>query len=371
MKMHLYGALVHGRGSYAMICPDHEEQGHNATIQCIWMIIVDQYLKNGHKLPPVFFLQLDNTTKQNKGRFVLAFLAILVEHGIFERVYVCFLPVGHTHEDIDQMFSRIAMALRGLDMRSREEMTRVIQRAYTFEGEKPTVFHWTRIANLRDWLDPHINLPPGVMKFRHFRVGRSEEKGVMIQCRRKMRLDMEEDWRGVEDNTHRTFMFTTCHGVPNFVADVERAALPHTCKRNTSKEAVAELRDGMRKIAESLPCFTLAHQADCENIITMFEGKPLPFHWNLRHIKLLFGQRNNGAGANGGAIAQRDEITKHLGQSGAQCDSFYLVRPTKAWKGVLVWFCVCVCVCECVCVCVCVCVCPLSQCYVLSCICLL
>ena len=350
--MHLYGALVHGRVSYAMICPDHEEQGHNATIQCIWMIIVDQYIQNGRKLPPVLFLQLDNTTKQNKGRFVLAFLALLVEHGIFERAYVCYLPVGHTHEDIDQMFSRLAIALRGKDMRDREEMTRVIQDAYTFEGVAPTVYHWTRIANLRDWLDPQITLPKGVMKFRHFRVGRSEEKGVMVQCRLKMRLDMEEDWRGIEDNTHRTFLFTTAYGIPDIIGAATRGAIPDTCKRHTSKAAVAELRENMRKLAAALPSFTVDNQADCEIIIKMYEGPPLPFHWNSRHIKMLFGQKRNGAGdVVGGVRAQRATISHQLGQIGAQLGKFYLVRPTMAWKGVCVWCFVCVCVVLC-CVCV-------------------
>jgi hypothetical protein len=67
LKMHLYGALVHGRKAYAFTCPDHELQGHNTTIQALWHIINDIMDEDG-KLPPVLLLQLDNTTKQNKGR---------------------------------------------------------------------------------------------------------------------------------------------------------------------------------------------------------------------------------------------------------------------------------------------------------------
>jgi hypothetical protein len=48
-------------------------------------------------------LQLDNTCKQNKARFLMAFLGDLVSRGIFREIYVSFLPVGHTHEDIDQV----------------------------------------------------------------------------------------------------------------------------------------------------------------------------------------------------------------------------------------------------------------------------
>lgn len=33
-----------------------------------------------------------------------AYLGQLVRDGVFKEIYVSFLPVGHTHEDIDQMF---------------------------------------------------------------------------------------------------------------------------------------------------------------------------------------------------------------------------------------------------------------------------
>ena len=39
-------------------------------------------------------------------RYVLGFLCHLVECGIFDKVKVSFLIVGHTHEDVDQVFSR-------------------------------------------------------------------------------------------------------------------------------------------------------------------------------------------------------------------------------------------------------------------------
>jgi len=38
----------------------------------------------------------------------------LVDCGIFEHIYLNFLPVGHTHCDIDQLFSRVATFLKGM-----------------------------------------------------------------------------------------------------------------------------------------------------------------------------------------------------------------------------------------------------------------
>ena len=57
--------------------------------------------------------QMDNTYKDNKNRYVMAYCNMLVDLGVFDRVELNFLPVGHTHCDVDQLFSRIAVALRG------------------------------------------------------------------------------------------------------------------------------------------------------------------------------------------------------------------------------------------------------------------
>ncbi len=61
--------------------------------------------------PDTLFEQLDNTAKDNKNRYVMAFCDWLVHQGVFKTVQVNFLPVGHTHEDIDRKFSRLSVAL--------------------------------------------------------------------------------------------------------------------------------------------------------------------------------------------------------------------------------------------------------------------
>ena len=64
-------------------------------------------------LPPVLNLQLDNTTRDNKNRFVFAFCSLLTYHGIFHEVYINFLIVGLTHDDIDALFGMWSYKLRG------------------------------------------------------------------------------------------------------------------------------------------------------------------------------------------------------------------------------------------------------------------
>jgi hypothetical protein len=55
-------------------------------------------------LPQVLYLELDNTSHENKNQIVFGYLSMLVEMGIFQKVKVGFLLVGHTHDHIDQIF---------------------------------------------------------------------------------------------------------------------------------------------------------------------------------------------------------------------------------------------------------------------------
>ena len=49
------------------------------------------------------FIQLDNCSGENKNWLVLQFLSMLVGMGNVMRIEIIYLPVGHTHIDIDQV----------------------------------------------------------------------------------------------------------------------------------------------------------------------------------------------------------------------------------------------------------------------------
>ena len=63
-------------------------------------------------LPPILNVQMDNATGDNKNRFVFCFWSLLVANKIFREVYVNFMIIGHTHDDIDALFGRWSMALK-------------------------------------------------------------------------------------------------------------------------------------------------------------------------------------------------------------------------------------------------------------------
>ena len=68
-------------------------------------------IKSFKKLPPCLLLQLDNCGSENKNRYVFAYLSLLVAKQVL-MIEMGFLMIGHTHEDIDAMFSCFSEQLR-------------------------------------------------------------------------------------------------------------------------------------------------------------------------------------------------------------------------------------------------------------------
>ena len=63
------------------------------------------------RLPKHLLIQLNNLGKDNKNSSVFAFFSELVAQGVFVTVEASFLMVGHTHEDVDAMFSKVSGAV--------------------------------------------------------------------------------------------------------------------------------------------------------------------------------------------------------------------------------------------------------------------
>lgn len=67
------------------------------------------------KRPRILWLQMDNCFKENKNRFMIGFLAWMVYIGWFSKVVISFLPPGHSHADVDRMFSSRSNSLKKND----------------------------------------------------------------------------------------------------------------------------------------------------------------------------------------------------------------------------------------------------------------
>ena len=77
------------------------------------------------------FIQLDNTSKENKNKHLLRFAAQLIERKKFEEVQISFLMVGHTHNDVDQMFSLISKRLFKSNTKNLQQLRTKIRESST------------------------------------------------------------------------------------------------------------------------------------------------------------------------------------------------------------------------------------------------
>ncbi len=104
-------------------------------------------------LPENLLLQLDNCGSENKNHYLFAFLSLLVARGAFKMIQVGFLMVGHTHEDIDAMFSKFSEKLR-------TSMTftfpHLMQHFQSCQATRPTPFLLTHVPDFKGFIDGYL-----------------------------------------------------------------------------------------------------------------------------------------------------------------------------------------------------------------------
>lgn len=93
LRTHVTGAILHTKASHGKLVycfVDLVQYPHdsNLTLTVIVNVLVDFAKTN--KFPEVLYLQMDNTCRENKNRFVLTFCAVLVHLQIFKKVSVTY-----------------------------------------------------------------------------------------------------------------------------------------------------------------------------------------------------------------------------------------------------------------------------------------
>lgn len=104
----LLGAIAYGRKWYGYWCLPHWPATANVTLTGLCRVLKDVQETEGGRLPPKLHLQLDNAGRDNKNHYLVGFCGMLLQERLFEEVEVHFLPVGHTHQEIDATFSKVA-----------------------------------------------------------------------------------------------------------------------------------------------------------------------------------------------------------------------------------------------------------------------
>lgn len=144
MRVHLVGVLQHAKEKVLRLytMTDEHATGSNHIVEAVHRFIQD-VAQNG-PLPLQFFLQLDNCSRENKNKYLMAYLDMLVKLGVFDCVEVGFLPVGHTHSDIDQCFSTTSGYLKYHDAVTLEDLHSGLAHCY---GSNTKVERMSAVAN--------------------------------------------------------------------------------------------------------------------------------------------------------------------------------------------------------------------------------
>ena len=136
---------------------------HGASAFCEEIIRTVQHVheicrRNHWKFPEHLVVQSDNTTSQAKNSESGEFLATLVGMTKFLSALLNFLIVGHTHEDVDQLWSvLLALVVRRRKFHTPEELVTQIQIAmagvFADREEEVTASLLGSVFDFREWLD--------------------------------------------------------------------------------------------------------------------------------------------------------------------------------------------------------------------------
>eukprot|EP00731_Ephydatia_muelleri_P032350 Em0023g857a len=166
LKTHIIGGLTHGHGEYAYLSFGEFPQDSNLTLS-ILLSILNNINRKEHRLPDTLYLQMDNCSRENKNKYVYGVLGYLVLKGIFRKVRLSFLPVGHTHEDIDQMFSRFSSYLNKNDAVTPGELMEALRKSYSPEPDVH-VLEQSEVFDFKAWIEPHLEEMHNHVAPKHF-----------------------------------------------------------------------------------------------------------------------------------------------------------------------------------------------------------
>jgi len=105
--------IVHGHGTYGVFWDETMPKDANFWASCLLEVIKDVKAEfyQDKDLPEVLYLQSDNAS-DNKNQCIIGLCELLRDFKVFRKVKYSWLPVGHTHEDVDASFGALSRKLR-------------------------------------------------------------------------------------------------------------------------------------------------------------------------------------------------------------------------------------------------------------------
>ncbi|CAK9061755.1 unnamed protein product [Durusdinium trenchii] len=153
-KLHIVGVIAHGRHVAFYISEPNIPKDSNTSCEILADSLQRLAVAGVDLSACRVTLQADNTCREVKNGILMRYVASLVSDGVIGSGRLSFLRTGHSHEDIDQLFGRVASfiklkvrtALTSSDfVHALEEFTRQLDRP--FEPQRFVV----KLDSIRDW----------------------------------------------------------------------------------------------------------------------------------------------------------------------------------------------------------------------------
>lgn len=160
-KVVLTAAIAHGWCTCLFMTPEFVNHGSSLfselicqTLEKVW----DISKKTGRKFPRHLVIVADNTNAWMKNQFGVKLASMFVAAYKFLSVNLFFLIVGHTHEDVDQLFAVVLwLMLRQKTWETPTEILKVIadglRDRIQDRGEVFLAVELTAVRNFKAWLD--------------------------------------------------------------------------------------------------------------------------------------------------------------------------------------------------------------------------
>ena len=162
------------------------------------------------KWPHTLFLQVDNCWKENKNTTVFRYLGLLVKFGWFKQTYMHSLPTGHTHEDIDQMFSTWNTHYWMSGLSSPVAVTNFLNWAYPDENKRPQFQMVQYCHDFKNWFKKYKTSLKGHSQFRAFKFILEKVQLDLSVSMFYKNNSLEETWKGIQtSNNNGILLFSS------------------------------------------------------------------------------------------------------------------------------------------------------------------
>lgn len=276
IKVKLVGIVQHGRQKHISLytMSENHETGANHVIECLHRFLNNRNDQFG--LSKNLYIQMDNCSRENKNRYTLGYLESLVAWGVFDEICASFLPVGHTHIDIDQVFSRTATRLHANDAVTLSELHSELSQSYT---PTPIVNHVAKVANFSGLLEKTKTVwngrdaRIGDLHYFRFRKYTAEKGGVMTTSTTcEVKRKSMDSWESLHNQTNTD----KCTGFLTAIPDLTQTPPTNLkCPPNRS-EIQKRLHSEETRIANADKMLELQTLVD-----DVYADRSEPFHWDL------------------------------------------------------------------------------------------